>query len=83
MGSHRWAFSYTKYDFYSILEIIIKIKIHSSCDIEDFLEDFVETHLCKLCAILRSRVLVVAVIGIDISFSCFYSRLEGFSGLPS
>ena len=28
---------------------IIKIKIHSSCEIEDF----VETHLCKLCVILR------------------------------
>ena len=35
--------------------IIIKIKIHSSCDIEDF----VETHLCKLCVILRSRALRV------------------------
>ena len=32
---------------------IIKIKIHSSCEIEFF----VETHLCKLCVILRSRVL--------------------------
>ena len=34
--------------------IILKIKIHSpsSCEIEDF----VETHLCKLCVILRSRV---------------------------
>ena len=33
---------------------ITKIKIHSSrCGIEDF----VETHLCKLCVILRSRVL--------------------------
>ena len=35
---------------------IIKIKIHSSgCEIEYF----VETHLCKLCVILRSRVLRV------------------------
>ena len=29
---------------------IIKIKIHSSCEIEYF----VETHLCKMCVILRS-----------------------------
>ena len=36
-------------------EYIIKIKIHSSCEIEDF----VETHLCKLCVILRWRVLRV------------------------
>ena len=34
---------------------IIKIKIHSSCEIEDF----VETHLCKLCVILGSRALRV------------------------
>ena len=34
---------------------IIKIEIHSSCEIEYF----VETHLCKLCVILRSRVLRV------------------------
>ena len=33
----------------------VKVKIHSSCEIEDF----VETHLCKLCVILRSRVLRV------------------------
>ena len=31
---------------------IIKIKIHSSCEIEYF----VETHLCKLCVILRSYI---------------------------
>ena len=35
--------------------VIIKIKIRSSCEIEYF----VETHLCKLCVILRSRVLRV------------------------
>ena len=34
---------------------IIKIKIHSSCEIEDF----VETHLCKLCVILRSRYCII------------------------
>ena len=39
------------YDIY----YIIKIKIHSSCEIEYF----VETHLCKLRVILRSRVLRV------------------------
>ena len=31
------------------------MKIHSSCEIEYF----VETHLCKLCVTLRSRVLRV------------------------
>ena len=30
---------------------ILKIEIHSSCEIEYF----VETHICKLCVILRSR----------------------------
>ena len=34
---------------------IIKIKLHSSCEIEYF----VETRICKLCVILRSRVLRV------------------------
>ena len=38
------TFIYTMY--------IIKIEIHSKCEIEDCLE----THLCKLCVILRSRV---------------------------
>ena len=33
---------------------MIKKEIHASCEIEDF----VETHLCKLCVILRSRVLL-------------------------
>ena len=41
-----------------VLELfIIKIKIHSSCW---EIEYFVKTHLCKLCGILRSRVLRVA-----------------------
>ena len=35
--------------------VFIKIQIHSSCEIENF----VESHLCKLCVILRSRVLRV------------------------
>ena len=34
---------------------IMKMKIHSSCEIEDF----AKIHLCKLCVILRSRVLRV------------------------
>ena len=38
----------------SCITYLIKIKIHSSCEIEDF----VETHLCKLCVILRPRVLL-------------------------
>ena len=38
-----------------MLLYIIKIKIHSSCEIEYF----VETHLCKLCVILRSRVVYI------------------------
>ena len=32
-----------------------KMKILSSCEIEDF----VETHICQLCVILRSRALRV------------------------
>ena len=46
---------YTRVSSYTIkcLVYIMKIKIHSSCEIEYF----VETHLCKLCVILRSRVL--------------------------
>ena len=39
----------------SLKKYIIKITMHSSCEIEYF----VETHLCKLCAILRLRVLRV------------------------
>ena len=34
---------------------ILKKKIHCSCEIEYF----VESHLCKLCVVLRSRVLWV------------------------
>ena len=51
---------------------IIKNETHSSCEIEDF----VETHLCKLCVILRSLVLRVVcphytyIITIKIHSSC-------------
>ena len=37
---------------------IIKIKIHASCC---EIEDFVETHGCNLCVILRSRVLYYGI----------------------
>ena len=52
-GSHQssiWCNERTRHAIH-----IIKIKIHSSCEIEYF----VETHLCNLCVILRSRVLRV------------------------
>ena len=45
----------TLYRYTNNISITIKIIIHSSCEIEDF----VETHICKLCVILRSRVLRV------------------------
>ena len=51
---------------------IIKIKIQSSCEIEDF----VETHLCKLCVILRSRALRV----ICINECATGSRTRGIAG---
>ena len=51
-GREEWC-EQNKWDEENIY--IIKIKIHSSCEIEDF----VETHLCKLCVILRSRALRV------------------------
>ena len=41
-----------KYEFL----YIIKIKIHSIQLCVSEIEDFVETHLCTLCVILRSRV---------------------------
>ena len=42
-----------------VMSTIIKIKIRSnSCEIECF----VETHLCKLCVILRSRVRITGCV---------------------
>ena len=46
---------YSLYLRYYAYFIKLKPKIHSSCEIEYF----VETHLCLLCVILRSRVLRV------------------------
>ena len=45
-----------------IILLRVKIKIHCSCEIEYF----VEAHLCKLCVILRSRVLRMCVLIKDI-----------------
>ena len=41
--------------YYSKHHMIEKVVIHSSCEIENF----VETHRCKLCLILWSRVLKI------------------------
>ena len=51
------------------------MKIHSSCEIEDF----VETHLCKLCVILRSRALRVVCIGrrLPLQLQCSYQGQQG------
>ena len=38
----------------NIFNHVMKTNIQSSCEIEDF----VETHLCKLCVIIRSHVLL-------------------------
>ena len=53
------------------------MKIHSSCEIEDF----VETHLCKLCVIPRSRALRVVIkdIGrrLPLQLQCSYQGQQG------
>ena len=59
----------------------MKIKIHSSsCEIEHF----VETHLCKLCVILRSRVLRLVASStiyrgrrLPLQLQCSYQGQEG------
>ena len=53
------------------------MKIHSSCEIEDF----VETHLCKLCVILRSRVLEDRYIYFEVLH--FLPRLSDFVPLKN
>ena len=54
--------------WFIVSEYIIKVKLHSSCEIEDF----VETHLCKLFVILRSRVFLNINVGPDSSnLACF------------
>ena len=53
----RWEYIYMKTIIHCAVRSIIKIKIHSSCEIEDF----VETHLCKLCVILRRSMSYTSV----------------------
>ena len=53
------------------------MKIHSSCEIEDF----VEIHLCKLCVILRSRALrVIKDIGrrLPLQLKCGHQGQQGY-----
>ena len=64
-GTEHVGFSLTWQGCGLIYIYIIKIKIHSSCEIEFF----VETHLYKLCVILRSRVSRV-VCPLYISYIC-------------
>ena len=56
---HMATFSINRWVIYCVddssTRYIITIKIHSSCEIEDF----IETRLCKLCVMLRTRVLRV------------------------
>ena len=59
--SHSWSVNYFGY-------YVIKIKIHPSGEIEYF----VETHLCKLCVILRSLILRV-VCPCDVYRSAIYT----------
>ena len=56
------------------------MKIHSSCEIEDF----VETHLCKLCVILPDRAyyelcVLIKDIGrrLPLQLQCSYHGLQG------
>ena len=62
-----------------MLQFEYMIKIHFSCEIEYF----VETHLCKLCVILRSRVLRLVVLIKDIGrrlllqLQCSYQGQQG------
>ena len=64
---------YTRLNIYIY---ILKIHLHSSCEIEYF----VETHLCKLCVILQSRVLRVVCLGRRLPLQlqqCSYQGQQG------
>ena len=52
----RESFSSFLFWLSSLLYALVNFQniLHSSCEVEDF----VETHLCNLCVIIRSRVLL-------------------------
>ena len=73
VGNTPRHFSLGSTDMFLNLLYIIKIQLHSSCEIEDF----VETHLCKLSVILRSRIYSLETVQFLIFFCMMLVYVEG------